>query len=65
MTDALEFWRQELDDDEHRTYILNGIEFGFSLVDNTDITLTAHGKNYRSALDNSTQVEEKILPRYA
>jgi hypothetical protein len=60
MTDALEFWRAELAQDAHRTYILNGIEFGFSLVDDDDISLRAYRSNYRSALDNSALVEQKM-----
>ena len=60
MTDALEFWRAELAQDAHRTYILNGIEFGFSLVDDDDIPLRAYRSNYRSALDNSALVELKM-----
>jgi hypothetical protein len=60
MTDALEVWRRELAFDEHRTYILNGVEFGFNLVDNEEVTLSAHRRNYKSVLENFSQVEEKI-----
>jgi hypothetical protein len=60
MTEALEFWKKELDNDIHRTYVLKGIEFGFDLVDDSNIELKAHRRNYRSVLENADLVELKI-----
>ena len=60
MTKALEFWENELESDIHRTYVLEGIEFGFSLVDDKNISLKAHRRNYRSVLENFDIVEHKI-----
>ena len=40
--------------------MLNGVEFGFSLIDNDDVPLSANRRNYKSVLENFARVEEKI-----
>jgi hypothetical protein len=61
VTRCLDRWRSELLDDPDRDFILEGIEFGFKLVDEQTAPPPTSCDNYSSATrDFKTQVEKQI-----
>jgi hypothetical protein len=61
VTECLAKWREELIDDFDADFILNGIEFGFTLIDASAKPEHAFCKNYKSATsDNKSLSEEQI-----
>jgi hypothetical protein len=62
VTQCLPVWRMELEYDVNKTFILDGIQFGFKIIDRDCGVLRASCKNYKSALlDNHDRVELQIL----
>ncbi len=60
----LEAWREELQGDEDRDYLLHGIEHGFDIVDPNVEIKPAKTKNYRSATcSENRMVVEKMITR--
>ena len=61
VTKCLDRWRTELQDDPHKDFILEGIEFGFKLVDEGVSPPPTSCDNYGSATrDLQSQVEKQI-----
>jgi hypothetical protein len=61
VTSHLDRWRSELKDDPSRAFILEGIEFGFKLIDDGVSPPPTECDNYGSATrEFRTQVEEQI-----
>ena len=63
LTSKLQTWEQYLINDFDKDFILNGIKFGFNIVDNDVTPLPAECDNYLSATDPSVKdkVESQIL----
>lgn len=55
-------WKEILDGDFDKEFILDGVENGFIVVDSVDISVDVHCKNYKSVLNDSVKlVAEKQI----
>ena len=62
MTLALPIWKLELTYDFNRTFLLEGVEFGFKIIDVPCELHDSFSKNYRNVLlDDWIKVETQIL----
>jgi hypothetical protein len=61
VTSCLDKWREELIDDYDSEFILNGIEFGFTLTDASAVPEPAFCKNYKSATCESKVLSEEQI----
>ena len=61
VSESIENWRRELESDFNRTFVLNGLEFGFMIVDRPCNMKDIVSKNYRSVLlDDRVKVEKQL-----
>jgi hypothetical protein len=59
---SLDTWRLKLEYDINREFILNGVEFGFMVIDKPCVMPTTCSRNYKSVLlDVEGKVEAQIL----
>jgi hypothetical protein len=62
LSSSIEIWRAELELDFNREYILDGIEFGFMIIDQPCSMVNTCSRNYKSVLqDVEGKVEAQIL----
>ena len=62
LSKSLDVWRRELEFDINKTFILDGVEFGFMILDSNCTMPMTFSKNYRSVLVNDCEkVEAQIL----
>jgi hypothetical protein len=62
MTLVLSVWEHELAYDVNKTFLLEGVEFGFRIIDTPCDLCNSFSKNYRSVLlDDRIKVETQIL----
>jgi hypothetical protein len=65
VTECLSKWKSEMKGDLFETYVLDGIENGFSIVDGVSPPKSTYMKNYRSTLLNKSKVEMRLLEEIA
>ena len=63
VTQCVKAWKNILSNDQDKNYILDGIENGFYIVDQTENVRDVSGRNYRSILQSSVKhiAEAQIL----
>ena len=62
VTENLSVWNREMVNDINKAYVLNGIQFGFMIIDSICDFHSTFSRNYRSVLcDDRVKVEAQLL----
>jgi hypothetical protein len=63
MTLAYEVWEQELGDDYNKTFLLNGVKFGFMILDRECTLTNIDRRNYKSCHEVNAVLAEKQIQK--
>ena len=63
MTLCYDVWKDELGDDVNKTFLLNGIKYGFMIIDRVCTLADVERRNYRSCNDLNAMLAEKQIQK--